>query len=108
MPSHIRNQSITKSRHIVAQLTEWTYSNQPLLRTNILGLGRMAPMIHVSWVARDSLRSIYGKTTQFQNTVYLASIKCSQIMGSVCLPQSLNNYVPSGLIRGHSHWFLVT
>jgi len=38
---------------------------------------------YMSWVARDILRSIYDKTTQLQNTVYLAPVKRSQIKGSV-------------------------
>jgi len=37
----------------------------------------------MSGVAQDTLRSIYGNTTQLQNTEYLVPIKHSQIKGSV-------------------------
>jgi hypothetical protein len=35
--------------------------------------------IHMSWVAWDTFHSIYGETTQLQNTIYLAPIKPGQI-----------------------------
>jgi len=39
--------------------------------------------MNMSWVARDTLRSVYGKPTWFPITVYLALIKESQIQHSV-------------------------
>jgi hypothetical protein len=48
MQSHIGDMSITNDGYIGAQSTEGTYVNQPLFRTHLLGLGRMALGIHMS------------------------------------------------------------
>ena len=54
---------------------------------------QVGPWIHMFFVARDTLRSIYGKSTQLQNTVYLAPMKRSQIKGSVvCRNQWTDTY----------------
>jgi hypothetical protein len=83
MQSHIRNRSITNNRHIRAQSTKWTWTNIPLVHPHLLGLWQMGLVIHMACVALDTLRSIYGKTTQLQNTSSLAPITGSQIDGSV-------------------------
>jgi len=54
-----------------------------LSSTRLSWSGQMGRWIHVSGVARDTLRSIYGKFTQLHNTVYLTPGKRSQIKGSV-------------------------
>ena len=83
MQGQIRDKTITNVGYSWAQSSEWTCMNQLLFRPQLLGLGPMGRSIHMSWVARYTLRSIYGKTIQWQNPVYLASIKRSQIKGCV-------------------------
>ena len=83
MQSHIGDQLITNNWYNGAQSNESTYTNQPLFRAYLLGLGRMGLVIYMSWVAQDTLRSIYGNTTQLQNAVYLAKKMPTQIKGSV-------------------------
>jgi len=51
----------------------------------------------MSWAARDTLHLIYGKTTQFQITVYRAPMKCSQIKYSVIYRDCLTMMYPVGI-----------
>jgi hypothetical protein len=83
MHSHIRDQLITHNWNFGVLSTKWTCRIEHLFRPHLLGLRWNGLMIRMSYVARNTLHSIYGKTTQSQNTVYLAPIKRSQIKGSV-------------------------
>jgi len=42
----------------------------------LVAISPLLMVTHISWVARDTLHLIYGKTTQLQITVYLAAIQC--------------------------------
>jgi len=82
MKSHIWAKLITNNWYTWAQLTEWTYMDQCQLQSHLTGVGQMGLEIYISCLAQDSLHSMYGKTAQLQNTLFLAPIKCSQTKGS--------------------------
>jgi len=61
MQSHIRDKSITNNGYIGAQSTKWTYTNQPLVRSHFLGLGKWdvgficphgVELNNVGWITR--------------------------------------------------------
>jgi len=71
-----------------------------LSSTTLSWSGEMGPWIHMSGVARDSLRLIYRKITLLQNTVYLVPIKGSQIKGSVVCRNHETVMYPVGIREG--------
>jgi len=98
--SHMRDRRVSNDWYMEVLSTKWTCTNQPWFWPQLLGLGQKGLFIRMCWVAQNTLCSIYGETTQLQNTVYLAPIKLSQIKSSVIWRKHLTVTYPVGIWAG--------